>query len=620
MKIGFLFFLFLFFPFFLYGQGNTKPPTPWMRLLYYQGSSSEVESAEFFLHPQGRFHPELEYQTEIQAMFPPSEEGINDEHPICLFPARFILLNRLLKKNQQSRLRHCQKLHDFIVRSQPRSVSLVFSSYYLHNPSSAFGHTLLKINRLDGDEQDLLGYGINYAAVVDTNNSLIYAFKGLAGLFKGEFAAIPYYYKVREYNDYESRDLWSYELELKPEELQLLIFHVWELGRAWSSYLYVTKNCSYWVLRVLEAVAPRLQLVEYLPGAYTIPVDTLRSLYKNKDLVKKVSLRPSIRTYVLHHFKKLNEAERIEVRDIAVALGEPKSKEKPVSLSDKPLKIIEATMDYFDFRYAKEIFDHEDVMLERKKPLLIERSHRPKSTKSQDLFFNKKPPHDFHPSSVFALNTRYQDSDTRAIDLVWKPALHDLLDPHTGFDPYSEINFFETRLQIYKEQQQRAQFHLREFNLVRISALTPSDSLSWNLAWKFSAGLNPLRYAQCFACNAGFVNLGTGFSFKLGRGLSPLVYILMNQKLEHSKRLGASTLRASVGPMLGIYAIWSDYFKSDIRMEQNFAYDLNSSWQHQPIFVQSHQYYFPNRSFALRLQTQHRHSVNDYSLSFRFFY
>ena len=25
---------------------------------------------------------------------------------------------------------------------------------------------------------------------------------------------MPYYYKVREYNDYESRDLWEYELEL----------------------------------------------------------------------------------------------------------------------------------------------------------------------------------------------------------------------------------------------------------------------------------------------------------------------------------------------------------------------------------------------------------------------
>jgi hypothetical protein len=34
----------------------------------------------------------------------------------------------------------------------------------------------------------------------------------------GEYSLMPYYRKVKEYGDFESRDLWEYELNLSPEE------------------------------------------------------------------------------------------------------------------------------------------------------------------------------------------------------------------------------------------------------------------------------------------------------------------------------------------------------------------------------------------------------------------
>jgi hypothetical protein len=41
----------------------------------------------------------------------------------------------------------------------------------------------------------------------DTANPVLYAFKRLTGLVVGTVKLYPYYYKVREYNDHESRDL-----------------------------------------------------------------------------------------------------------------------------------------------------------------------------------------------------------------------------------------------------------------------------------------------------------------------------------------------------------------------------------------------------------------------------
>jgi hypothetical protein len=86
----------------------------------------------------------------------------------------------------------------------------------MNNPASMFGHTFLRVDKnREGPEQTLLNYGVNYAANVDTKNvnALAYAFEGLFGFFRGTFTLFPYYAKVQEYSNWESRDLWEYELD-----------------------------------------------------------------------------------------------------------------------------------------------------------------------------------------------------------------------------------------------------------------------------------------------------------------------------------------------------------------------------------------------------------------------
>ena len=42
---------------------------------------------------------------------------------------------------------------------------------------------------------------------------------------------MPYYRKVKEYGDFESRDLWEYELDLNPEESRFMVEHIWEMQK-----------------------------------------------------------------------------------------------------------------------------------------------------------------------------------------------------------------------------------------------------------------------------------------------------------------------------------------------------------------------------------------------------
>ena len=61
----------------------------------------------------------------------------------------------------------------------------------------------------------------------------------MLGGFRGVFSLLPFYYKVREYSDFESRDLWEYEFKFSEEESQFFVKHLWELGDTWFDYYYL---------------------------------------------------------------------------------------------------------------------------------------------------------------------------------------------------------------------------------------------------------------------------------------------------------------------------------------------------------------------------------------------
>ena len=89
--------------------------------------------------------------------------------------------------------------------------------------------------------------------MLDEKNGLTFAIQGLIGGYPGTFSVLPYYIKVREYSNLENRDLWEYELNLSPEEIEIFVDHLWELGSTYFAYYYLSENCSYHVLGLLEA-------------------------------------------------------------------------------------------------------------------------------------------------------------------------------------------------------------------------------------------------------------------------------------------------------------------------------------------------------------------------------
>ena len=75
----------------------------------------------------------------------------------------------------------------------PESVTLVFASYFLNNPSSMYGHTFLRLNRKgDNHHQPLLDYTVNFAAYPTTYNPILYVIDGLSSGYAGLFSTMPW--------------------------------------------------------------------------------------------------------------------------------------------------------------------------------------------------------------------------------------------------------------------------------------------------------------------------------------------------------------------------------------------------------------------------------------------
>jgi hypothetical protein len=494
----------------------------WLRLGHYRrkrtgGWESEVDGMAFFRALRGKTDPRAELEATLRGLF--DDRPVADElsDAMCRFPARFAFLaGRLGVDLARLPPRRCPRLETFLDRIRPRSATLVFSSYYLNNPASAFGHTFLRLNKDDvaraGREWELLDYGIDYAATVDTGNAVLYAFKGLLGFFKGEFHHVAYYYKVREYADAESRDLFEYELALTPGEVAMLSAHLWELGGTHFDYWYLDENCSYHILDALEAAAPRLSLLEHVGRYVVIPADTVKALFRNPGLVRAVHYRPSIRTQFIARLDRLDGAGRDAVEALSADANAP----LPPSLGKEgQAAVLDAALDHLDLRFSRKLAIGSVPEQARARQLLLERRSA-LGVVSPPLAIPPPPrraPELGHGSARMAAGGGYSTREGGLVTVDVRLAIHDLGDPPDGYPPLSQIEFLPGRLRFAPRE---VRGEVDELWAVRMAVLNDLSRFELRPSWRARFGVTTVRDAGCDACLAGQVEFGAGFAKTLG--------------------------------------------------------------------------------------------------------
>jgi hypothetical protein len=530
----------------------------WLRLLHYRprllgGVKSEADGPAFFLATGGKTDPAAELEATLGGFFAPSPASEKIQHPQCQFPARLAWLTRRLGIDP-ARLppQRCPGLETFWNRVQARSVTLVFSSYYLNNPASAFGHTFLRLNKAEaakgGRRFELVDYGIDYAATVDTGNVLLYAVKGLTGLFHGNWNYYPYFYKVREYADYESRDLWEYDLDLSPSETAMLVAHLWELGSTWFDYYYLTENCSYGVLAALEAAAPRLDLLRHL-GRIVIPADTVKALYANPGLVREVHFRPSIRTQFAARVSALMPPE---IDALGALVSEPTVPLPGLSVENES-RALDAALDYVDFTYARELLDNVVTPAAELKQRLMERRSA-LGVQSHELAIPpplSQQPQLGHGSMRTGLGGGASSRKGPLAVFDLRLALHDLADPPAGYPLLAQIEFLPIRL---RYEPRANALGLEQGLLVDVVSLNDFGAFDHHVSWKARLGVTTVRDAGCPDCLAGVAALGGGIA-KVLLGDRLTAFATSDAELLGGPGLqgaGGARVRIGVGPSGGL--------------------------------------------------------------------
>lgn len=540
--IGLSVFLFTILSSFAASEVEVAFDKKWLNLIRYKknifGYKSEVDNKEYFFAKDGKTHPKSELLKTIEN-FNLSIKNFKDinEHPICKFPGRYLYLKSKNVKINKFNLEECSEFVKYRNKIKLNSVSIIFSSFYINKPASAFGHTLLKLNADDPLKTDLHSYGVDYSAQVTTKNPILYGVLGITGGFYGRFSLMPYFLKMREYNDFESRDLWELELNLTKDEKDLLLAHLWDMNLALFDYYYFTENCSYHVLRIIDAVKPEWHLMDALYST-VIPVDTLVPLMAEKNIIKNYYFRPSLYKRAITKYSKLNENQKKFLND---SISNKELKEWKFKDEQKKLEALDNLIDITDYKFSSDIYldSKNEKIKDFKRSILLKRSEYQDSTIKMNKFKKEKLDLGHYPR-FFGIGKEFKDRNR--YNFVSRTALHEILEPDG--DIYSnfslEMNRFEVSFDDDKDE-----LSLDKYEFAHVLALRPLLLIEKKISWEFSVGLKSHPSFQKRI--SPYLNLGVGPSFKLGSGVGYLFGLGEFEQVFQTRENRFNKLGASFG-------------------------------------------------------------------------
>lgn len=507
----------------------------WRALVHYKPGfftdwTSQADDNAFFLSVSGKANPSDELIATLRAM---NMAVTTNEHPQCRFPARYYWLKQVLNIDESKIITvKCNELDEWFETIKPGSLSLIFPSAYVNSPSSMFGHTLLRVNPDDyRKDAPLVGFALNYAADADaTDNTLAFTIKGLIGGYPGVFSIVPYYKKIKEYSDIENRDVWEYSLNFTQQEIDQLMRHAWELRHIRFDYYFLTENCSYHMLSLMEVARPELDLTSAF-DIKAIPSDTVRAVIDNK-LVTEFHYRPSSSAIISQHSKQMSFADNKLVIKIA---------NRSVSVSSEVLKnrtnidrarIYEQSYDYLRFLATSDPTVR-DVNAKINWQLLADRSQIPIANIWHEIEKPLVRAENGHSTGRIAIGGGVLVND-KFTSLQFRPAYHDVVDPPAGYTKGAQINFLDLNIRYYSQTEK---FQLQKFTAINVLSLTPRDIYFKPLSWGIDVAVErqPTKSSMTNAAQA-VVNLG--YSSRLQSGATGSVLAEVNVKASRNFEKG----------------------------------------------------------------------------------
>ncbi len=513
----------------------------WQALMHINGGAttrgvgnSYVDDSAFFLASDGKRNPVAELRASIEALRPLGG-------PVrCRFPARYRFIAESLGWQEERPLAHCEEFQNWKADVPTGQLVLIFPAAYLNSPSSMFGHTLLRLDTEADPDSTWLSLSINFGANTRTaDNSIMYAWRGLAGGYPGHFSTVAYAKKIQDYSRVENRDIWEYALNLSGDEIQWLILHLWELKDINFDYFFLDENCSFRLLELIQVARPEAGLLEGWRFA-EVPVKTVRTLYR-AGMVESRRYRPSKASELSHLVDQLDRQER----ELASQLRDDPSLAQTADYRDlaPSRRQLVARTAYQALRLTHRKGARDSAAARRSLALLRLVKAEPTAAEVPRID-PPRAPEDGHDTQALTLSGGVAEGEVFA-EFGYRLTYHDLLDPMPGFLPGTAIEGLDLRLR----NSEADGLELEKLDLVDIRSLSPRNRFFSPISWFVNGGLErELTDEQQDQSLLLFLQGGPGLSWQFGPWLP---YVLGVARLENID-FGKSGLEPGAGASAGL--------------------------------------------------------------------
>lgn len=534
----------------------------WLKLLHYKNGKSLADGENFFLAKDGKINPEAELNATILAFKDKDKKaGWFGYHPQCVFRERFQFLKSEGMLDDVP-VMACPEFDEWKSGLNAESVTLIFSSSYPNNPSSLFGHTLLRFNQKN-KSNDLLDYTVAFSAMPEKEDmGVIFAFKGFFGGYKGLFEVTKYYTKVNEYNNGESRDLIEYNLQMNQAELDRMINHLWELYQTtYFDYYFADENCSAVLADLLAVAYKNDDQVNAHARWYYLPGEMVKHFNRQGKIVS-VNYRASLKKQVAKMWERLSPEEISEVKAVISNNSLPQNE-----ISAKVLDAVILYLDFTHYRIKSKLSEAEQKLL---RSALIKRSSMPKAEIIKEEYNQNNRPENAHAPEKWSVFTRLENRKVLSGFEV-KQGYHDLMSNDQGFDEFSQFDFLYGSA-LYDFKNHKISFD--ELTLVNLISLHEYKYYDPQLSWRALVAADRLYDVECELCHKVTMKAYGGLTFKFGeRNVLSLLGGAVGEASSHLKK----GFRVGPGGEVSFYSQLGNHYKVGMYDEIRFDATKNIS-------------------------------------------
>jgi len=431
---------------------------PTFKALLHYKDKFYITDKNFFLSKNHTLKNEL--IADIKGFKKSPKEYINiDNHPQCVFPARFLFVKKELNiSNSYFPKVECKNLKIYEKKAPADKISLVFASENIKSPSSMMGHTFFKYEGKNYAGREV-SHAISFYTFINTINPIVLLYENSISGMDGFFILKPYREILNNYLNKENRNLWEFELALSPYQKNIIYYHIWELKNPKMKYYFTSYNCASVVFYILATAKPTILKEDKF---WLTPLSVIKIANKN-HLIIKSNLLPNDEWFIKLLEKKVLTSDIQDIKNSIKFNNFQKFQNLKINQRNfYKLVLLQTYAIYLlkNKKISKQKFDEiGDILKQYKFPYNIDIS-------------KYKTPLKTPPERKIKIGF-VKDNRDNFLEIGFLPASHTLNDNNREYFNESELKIGYLSFLLNDKH-----FLLNKFNIYKMTNLIPYDSLT----------------------------------------------------------------------------------------------------------------------------------------------